>query len=90
MNFVVRWTCLCALLCLSTLSTIAAPPILKSIDDQPIEWQTGSKLRVYAFLGCDCPVAKLYARRIEELQSRFATQGVQWVGVMSSPQDSVE
>ena len=90
MNLVVRCASLCALLYLSTLSTIAAPPILKSIDDQPIEWQTASKLRVYAFLGCDCPVAKLYARRIEELQSRFAPQGVQWVGVMSSPQDSIE
>jgi len=90
MNLVVRWIYITALFYLSTLWASAAPPILKSIDDRPIEWPTGSKLRVYAFLGCDCPVAKLYARRLEELQSRFATRGVQWVGVMSNPQDNVE
>ena len=90
MNLVVRWIYITALFYLSTLWASAAPPILKSIDDRPIEWPTGSKLRLYAFLGCDCPVAKLYARRLEELHSRFATRGVQWVGVMSNPQDNVE
>ena len=86
-------------LCLSNLSIAAPalpevpdaePPTLTSIDDQRILWQRDGKLRVYAFLGCDCPVAKLYARRLEELQSRFSSRGVQWIGVISNPQDSIQ
>jgi peroxiredoxin len=61
-----------------------------SFDGKKVEWKPDSKLRVVAFLGCDCPVAKLYARRIEELQTRFAPRGVEWVGVMSNQHDSIE
>jgi DNA-binding NtrC family response regulator len=67
---------------------LAAPPETISVDKIPIAWNPDSKLRVYAFLGCDCPVAKLYARRLEELRERFASRGIEWVGVMSNPQDS--
>ena len=63
---------------------------LRDIHDHDIAWDKNSKLRVYAFLGCDCPVAKLYARRLEELCKRFASHGVEWVGVISNPQDSIE
>ena len=92
--------CSLALILVTTRTTNAAlttpnpttpePPTLSSIDEQPIQWQSDSKLRVYAFLGCDCPVAKLYARRLEELQARLNSQGVQWIGVMSNPQDSIQ
>jgi hypothetical protein len=67
---------------------LAAPPETISVDKFPIAWNPDSKLRVYAFLGCDCPVAKLYARRLEELRERFASRGIEWVGVMSNPQDN--
>ena len=68
---------------------------LMNLDGAPISWKDSSRLRVYAFLGCDCPVAKLYGRRIEELQARYSNpsnpgDSIEWVGVMSSPQDTVE
>ncbi len=63
---------------------------LTGVDGQRIDWKPDSKLRVVAFLGCDCPVAKLYARRLEELQTRFATRGVELIGVMSNQHDSID
>ena len=63
---------------------------LRDIHGSDILWNDTSKLRVYAFLGCDCPVAKLYARRLEELSQRFASHGIEWVGVISNPQDSID
>jgi len=63
---------------------------LRDIHGSDIVWNDASKLRVYAFLGCDCPVAKLYARRLEELSQRFASHGIEWVGVISNPQDSID
>lgn len=47
-------------------------------------------LRVICFLGCDCPVAKLYASRLTALSARFAGQGVEFIGVNSNPQDPLE
>ncbi|HBJ34572.1 MAG TPA: alkyl hydroperoxide reductase, partial [Planctomycetaceae bacterium] len=46
-------------------------------------------LRVVCFLGCDCPVAKLYAPRLKSLAQQFADQGVDFVGINSNPQDSI-
>ena len=63
---------------------------LTGVDGQRIDWKPDSKLRVVAFLGCDCPVAKLYARRLEELQTRFAPRGVELIGVMSNQHDSID
>lgn len=63
---------------------------VRGIDGQAIEWRDGSRVRVWVFLGCECPVAKMYARRIEELQARFGASGVEWVGVMSNLQDTQE
>jgi len=42
---------------------------------------------VVAFLGVECPLVKLYAPRLEELASRFAAQGVTFLGVNSNRQD---
>jgi len=86
----VRSSSIVCLLLMTILSTQAAPPALTSIDEQPIQWKNDTKLRVYAFLGCDCPVAKLYGRRLEELRNRYEPQGVEWVGVVSNSQDSVD
>lgn len=85
-----RISLLACLASLMLLPAFAAPPSLSSIDNQPIQWQSDSKLRVYAFLGCDCPVAKLYGRRLEDLRQQFDLRGVEWIGVISNPQDSVD
>lgn len=63
---------------------------VRGIDGQAIEWRDGTTVRVWVFLGCECPVAKLYARRVEELQDRYRASGVEWVGVMSNLQDTQE
>lgn len=50
----------------------------------------GQQWRVIAFLGCECPVARLYAKRLQELAAEYGPKGVQWIGVMSNLHDSAE
>jgi peroxiredoxin len=47
------------------------------------------RLLVVAYLGTECPLAKLYAGRLVDLHKAFADQGVAFVGVMSNRQDSI-
>jgi len=47
------------------------------------------KLVVVAFLGTDCPLAKLYAPRLAELAAEFEPQGVAFIGINSNFQDSL-
>lgn len=47
------------------------------------------KILVLAFLGTECPLAKLYATRLQSMQKEFDEQGVQIVGVMSNRHDSL-
>src|SRR5579871_2800109 len=47
------------------------------------------KLVAVAFLGTDCPLAKLYAPRLAELAAEFEKQGVAFVGIDSNSQDSL-
>ena len=49
-----------------------------------------AKLRVFAFLGSDCPLAKLYAPRLAALADTFRDREVEFVGINSNPQDSLE
>ena len=44
---------------------------------------------VVAFLGTECPLAKLYAPRLVELAAEFKDRGVAFVGIDSNQQDSV-
>ena len=46
-----------------------------------------SKLVVVAFLGTECPLAKLYGPRLVEMQKEYADKGVAFVGVDSNRQD---
>lgn len=45
-------------------------------------------LSVVCFLGTECPLAQLYAKRLSAMSQRFADDGVQFVGVIANPQDS--
>jgi peroxiredoxin len=47
-------------------------------------------LTVVCFLGTECPLAKVYAPRLDAMAKRFAQQGVRFVGINSNPQDSME
>ncbi len=44
---------------------------------------------VVAFLGTECPLAKMYAGRLSELAAAYADRGVRVVGVISNRQDSL-
>ncbi len=48
-----------------------------------------AKLVVVAFLGTECPLAKLYAPRLEELHEQFVKQGVAFLGIDANRQDSI-
>jgi peroxiredoxin len=48
-----------------------------------------SKYVVVAFLGTECPLARLYAPRLAELAAEFKAKGVAFVGVNSNRQDSI-
>lgn len=45
---------------------------------------------VVAFLGTECPLAKLYSGRLSELADSYADRGVKVLGVVSNRQDSLQ
>jgi peroxiredoxin len=47
------------------------------------------KLIVVAFVGTECPVAKLYATRLVELAKDYEPKGVQFLAISSNQQDSI-
>lgn len=61
---------------------------LTTVDGQPIPPHLESLLRVYCFLGVDCPVSQFYAARIERLAQQFAD--VSFVAVYSNLHDSTD
>ena len=48
-----------------------------------------SKLLVVAFLGTDCPLAKLYGLRLGKLQREYGNKGVAFIGVNANCNDSI-
>lgn len=48
-----------------------------------------SKLVVVAFLGTECPLAKLYAPRLADLAREYQEKGVTVLGISSNQQDSI-
>jgi peroxiredoxin len=48
-----------------------------------------SKLVVLAFLGTECPLAKLYGPRLAKLAGEYESQGVTFLGVNANVQDSI-
>ena len=46
-------------------------------------------LVVIAFLGTECPLAKLYGPRLNQLQAEFGKQAVTLIGINSNTQDSL-
>lgn len=47
------------------------------------------RVLVLAFLGTECPLAKLYGSRLQEISDEYADEGVVVVGVFSNRQDGV-
>ncbi len=53
------------------------------------EWQDREVL-VVVFLGTECPLAKLYGRKLVELDAEYAEKGVQIIGINSNQQDTLQ
>jgi peroxiredoxin len=47
-----------------------------------------STILVLVFLGIECPLASLYAQRLNELDEQFADRGVRIIGIDANQQDS--
>ncbi len=54
---------------------------LDELSDKPVV--------VLAILGVECPLAKLYAPRLQKMADRFESQGVAFIGINSNRQDSI-
>jgi peroxiredoxin len=50
---------------------------------------SGSQVVVLAFLGTECPLAKLYGPRLASIASEYADKGVTFLGVNSNRHDSI-
>lgn len=74
------------------VDTITIAVALPTTTGEPIELQTTSplKLRIICILGCECPLAKLYAERLNQLAAEFGSADVQFIGINSNPQDSLD
>ena len=48
-----------------------------------------AKVVVVAFLGTECPLARLYGPRLQEMADDYAAQGVAFLGIDSNRQDSI-
>src|SRR5436305_4527088 len=75
-------------------TTLAAPVADFSLRDHRgaprrlADWHD-SKLVVVAFLGVDCPLVKLYTRRLNEIAKEYAAQGVAVIGINSNQHDQL-
>src|SRR5271170_7571677 len=47
------------------------------------------KLLVVAFLGTECPLAKLYGPQLAELAGKYGPKGIAFIGIDSNSQDSL-
>ncbi len=47
------------------------------------------KVLVVAFLGTECPLAKLYGPQLAELAAKYGPKGVAFIGIDSNSQDSL-
>ncbi|QDV16320.1 Thiol-disulfide oxidoreductase ResA [Gimesia panareensis] len=48
------------------------------------------KATVVCFLGAECPLARLYGPKLNEMQAAYDSRGVRFIGVNSNQQDSLE
>jgi peroxiredoxin len=53
------------------------------------EWKD-AKAVVVVFLGTECPLAKLYGAKLADLNTRYAGQDVQFVGINANAQDTLQ
>lgn len=64
---------------------------LSDVKNQPwsLEAKSSRKLLVVAFLGTECPLAKLYGPRLTKLAEQYQSRGVEFIAINSNSQDSL-
>jgi peroxiredoxin len=72
--------------------TSALPFHLEGVDGNRIEIEQadGERLQVLCFLGTECPLARNYGPKLERLSKSYQGKKIQFIGVMSNVQDSVD
>ncbi len=50
---------------------------------------SGAKGLVIAFIGWECPLARLYTPRLNEMEEQFRERGIRWLAINSNQQDSI-
>ncbi len=88
-----------AICCVASTADAADSPIGKKIDEFSLHDFRGkvhslsdykdSKAVVVAFIGIECPLAKLYVPRLEQMAADFADKGLTVLAIDSNQQDSV-
>lgn len=91
--------CLCMVAASAAWGAEQDPLIGRRIDDFKLKDYRGQphalsdfqdqKLVVVAFLGTECPLAKLYGPRMQQLCEEFGPQGVAFLGINSNRQDAI-
>jgi len=87
------------MLCAAAHAAEKASSLGQSIDDFTLQDFRGkqhslsdyedAKLVAVAFLGTECPLARLYGPRLQELADEYADRGVVFLGIFSNRQDSI-
>ena len=57
--------------------------------ESSLEQFAAKKAVVLAFVGCECPVARLYGPRLAKLAKDYEAKGVQFLGIDANQQDGV-
>ena len=99
MNRVALAIALLATICGSLAGAEKASPLGRRIDDfslrdyrgaeHKLSDFAGAKLVVVAFLGTECPLARLYSPRLTQLCQRFSDDDVALIGINANQQDSI-
>ena len=65
---------------------------LPTTDDQSVSLSRDPsvKLHVLCFLGTECPLARIYGPRLQRMSVELAGRGVQFIGINSNVQDSMQ
>ena len=62
---------------------------LNDIHQRQWKLDASNKLTVAAFLGVECPLAKLYASRLQDIGSEFGNSKIQVIGINANQQDAL-
>tara|TARA_R110002049_G_scaffold72490_7_gene187504 strand:- start:61241 stop:63373 length:2133 start_codon:yes stop_codon:yes gene_type:complete len=63
---------------------------LPTPEGDSVSLDPNARFHVLCFLGCQCPLAKLYGPRLQALANRFEGDGVRFIGINSNVQDSMD